>query len=177
MPREQLNALLAVFEKSARALHAAHQAGILHRDIKPGNIMVIKEGEPVILDFGLARDESADVSLTHPGDVFGTPAYMSPEQIAGQCVRLDARSDVYSLGVTLYECLTIVRPFDAATRESLYQAVMTKEPPDPRRFNRSIRGLPAATRSQCCLRDSNGKFGSLPRGCGRRSMGTALEFS
>ncbi|MEZ6196783.1 MAG: tetratricopeptide repeat protein [Planctomycetota bacterium] len=139
MPRSQLDAILLVFEKAARALHAAHAAGIVHRDIKPGNIMISEAGEPVILDFGLASDEADDsLSLTMTGDLFGTPAYMSPEQIAGQRIALDARSDVYSLGVTLYEALTLRRPFEAPTREGLYQAIMTKEAPDPRRLNRSI---------------------------------------
>ncbi len=139
MSRPQLVALLQTFEKVARALHAAHDAGVLHRDIKPGNIMVASDSDPVILDFGLARHDDDDLpSLTQTGDLFGTPAYMSPEQIAGQRIRLDARSDVYSLAVSLYECLTLRRPYDAPTREGLYQAVMTKEPPDPRRINRSI---------------------------------------
>ncbi|MFT7619464.1 MAG: serine/threonine protein kinase/Tfp pilus assembly protein PilF [Planctomycetota bacterium] len=139
MAKRQLDSILLVFEKAARALHAAHEAGVIHRDIKPGNIMVTDEGEPVVLDFGLAHDDSEDMpSLTQTGDFFGTPAYMSPEQIAGQRILLDARSDVYSLGVTLYESLVLRRPFDAPTREGLYQAIMTKEAPDPRRLNRSI---------------------------------------
>lgn len=139
MKRSQLDATLTFFEKVARALQTAHEAGVLHRDIKPANIMVDVQGEPVILDFGLARDEHEELrTLTQTGDLFGTPAYMSPEQVAGQQIRLDARSDVYSLGVTLFECLTLSRPFDAPSREGLYQAVMTHEPPDPRRWNRAI---------------------------------------
>ncbi|MFT7619467.1 MAG: serine/threonine protein kinase/Flp pilus assembly protein TadD [Planctomycetota bacterium] len=139
MTKSQLDATLRVFEKAARALHAAHGAGVIHRDVKPGNIMVTDEGEPVVLDFGLAHDDSEDMpSLTQTGDFFGTPAYMSPEQIAGQRIHLDARSDVYSLGVTLFESLVLRRPFDAPTREGLYQAIMTKEAPDPRRLNSAI---------------------------------------
>ena len=139
MSREQLQRILGLVEKVARALHAAHSAGVLHRDVKPANIMVGKDGDPVILDFGLARSNDDDqVSLTDTGDVFGTPAYMSPEQVAGVCHRLDARSDVYSLGVTLYECLTLRRPFDAATREGTYRAILTQEAPDPRCLNRAI---------------------------------------
>ncbi|MCB9833849.1 MAG: tetratricopeptide repeat protein [Planctomycetes bacterium] len=139
MERSQVDAILGVFEKAARALHAAHTAGIVHRDVKPGNIMIADDGEPVLLDFGLASDDSDDGrSLTMTGDLFGTPAYMSPEQIAGQRIHLDARSDVYSLGVTLFEALTLRRPWEAPTREALYQAIMTKEAPDPRRLNRAI---------------------------------------
>ena len=140
MTRNQIFAMLGIFEKAARALHAAHEGGVLHRDIKPGNIMVTTDGEPVLLDFGLASIDSDDAgpTLTRTGEVFGTPAYMSPEQVTGQRVRLDRRSDVYSLGVTLYECLTGARPFEAPTREALYQAVLTKEPQDPRKLNKAI---------------------------------------
>ena len=130
---------LRVFEKAARALHAAHEAGIVHRDIKPSNIMVTATGQPVILDFGLARAEDMGLqTLTKTGEVFGTPNYMSPEQFSGQRNRVDRRSDVYSLGVTLYEYLTLRRPFEAPTHEAIYQAVMTKSPPDPRKFNPTI---------------------------------------
>jgi tetratricopeptide (TPR) repeat protein len=102
--------------------------------------MISKSGQPVLLDFGLARDDSEDAgpSLTQTGDLFGTPAYMSPEQITGRRVRLDRRSDIYSLGVTLYECLTLKRPFEAPTRESLYQAILSKEAQPARRLNRQI---------------------------------------
>ncbi|MCB9833850.1 MAG: tetratricopeptide repeat protein [Planctomycetes bacterium] len=139
MEKAQLDAILLIFEKTARTLQAAHEAGVVHRDIKPGNIMITDEGEPILLDFGLASDDHDDAhSLTMTGDLFGTPAYMSPEQIAGQRIHLDARSDVYSLGVTLYEALTLRRPWQASTREGLYQAIMTKEAPDPRQHNRTI---------------------------------------
>jgi formylglycine-generating enzyme required for sulfatase activity len=131
--------IIRIMERAARAIHAAHEAGVIHRDLKPGNIMVDAAGDPVVLDFGLARDLEGDgVSITKSGDFLGTPAYMSPEQIASGHIHLDRRSDVYSLGVTLYECLTLKRPFDAPTREGLYQAILSKEPPDPRRINKSI---------------------------------------
>ena len=85
----------------------------------PGTSWSRATGDPVILDFGLAQDDATVRTrpLTLTGDLFGTPAYMSPEQIAAQSVRLDRRTDVYSLGVTLYECLTLKRPFEAPTRE------------------------------------------------------------
>ncbi len=137
--RREVDAVLTVFEKAARALHAAHESGVVHRDIKPGNIMVSKDGQPVILDFGLARADDLDIqTLTRTGDLFGTPAYMSPEQLTRGGIRLDRRTDVYSLGASLYECLTLHRPFEAATREALYQVIMTEEPPDPRKFNSRI---------------------------------------
>ena len=90
----------------------------------------------MLLDLGLARDESADhQTLTRTGDVFGTPAYMSPEQLTGQRIRADRRTDVYALGATLYEAVTLRRPFEAPTREALYQAILTDKPSDARRIN------------------------------------------
>lgn len=140
MSRQQIAVLLRLFEKIARALHAAHEAGVIHRDIKPGNIMVGHDGDPVILDFGLARDESdgEGPTLTHTGDVFGTPAYMSPEQVSGKMLQLDRRTDVYSLGATLYQCLTGTLPFEAPTREGLFQSILFREPQDARKLNRAI---------------------------------------
>lgn len=137
--RDVIHHLLRTFEEAAFALHEAHEIGIIHRDIKPGNIMVTPRGQPVILDFGLARDDDSDgPSLTRSGDLFGTPAYMSPEQITGQRIHVDRRTDIWSLAVTLYECLTLAKPFEAATREGLYQAIMSKDPPDPRKLNSAI---------------------------------------
>ena len=131
--------VLALFEHAAQALHVAHEHGVIHRDLKPGNIMVTENGDPVILDFGLAQDVERDLpALTVTGDLVGTPAYMSPEQLAAQWVKLDRRTDVYSLGVSLFECLTLRRPFEGPTRDALYQAIMTKEAPDLRRLNPAI---------------------------------------
>ena len=137
--KREILEILALFEKAARALHAAHEAGVVHRDIKPGNIMVSADGDPILLDFGLARSDDVDLqTLTRTGDLFGTPAYMSPEQLMGQRLRLDRRTDVYSLGAALFECLTLKRPFEAPTREALYQQIMTHEAPDPRRLNAHV---------------------------------------
>ncbi|MCA9319924.1 MAG: serine/threonine protein kinase, partial [Planctomycetes bacterium] len=107
--------------------------------IKPGNIMIGREGEPVVLDFGLAQNEDeAHLTLTQTGDFFGTPAYMSPEQISAHRIRLDRRTDIFSLAATLYEITVGRRPFDAGTREGLYQAILTKQCPDPRKQNPKI---------------------------------------
>jgi tetratricopeptide (TPR) repeat protein len=134
--RAEVLRITAILEKAARALHVAHEAGIIHRDIKPGNLMVTPSGEPVILDFGLAGTEAGEPgTLTRTGQLFGTPAYMSPEQLMAKRIRVDRRTDVYSLGATLYECLTLKRPFEAPTREAMYQAIQYKDPPDARKLN------------------------------------------
>ena len=111
---------------------------MLHRDLKPANIMIPPSGEPVVLDFGLARDLSADAAtLTATGEVFGTPAYMAPEQVVGK-KRVDLRVDVYALGVTLFECLTLRRPFNALSREGLYRSILEDRVPDPRKWNPAV---------------------------------------
>lgn len=162
----ELLSVVHLIEQAAEALHAAHEAGIVHRDIKPGNIMIDSSGRPVIMDFGLARDDTPEAEhLTRTGDMFGTPPYMAPEQIAGSQGVCDRRTDVWSLGVTLYECVTGKRPFDAPTRMGLFKAISTVEPPDPRRVNRAVsKDLSAVIR--CAL--------SKPRGGRYR---TALAFA
>jgi len=127
--REELHRLLAFFEEAARALHAAHQAGVVHRDVKPGNLMVTPDGRGVWLDFGLALDtESAGRVLTMSGEVFGTPAYMSPEQVTDAAQKIDARTDVWALGVSLFEALTLERPFHAASTHAILFAVQESAP-------------------------------------------------
>jgi WD40 repeat protein len=132
----ELSRVLAFFERAARALHAAHEAGVVHRDVKPGNLMVDPEGEPVVLDFGQARElESAEQPLTHSGDVFGTPSFMSPEQVRGETKALDRQTDVWSLGASLYECLTLARPFQGANVPMLLEAIVREPLPAAREKN------------------------------------------
>jgi serine/threonine protein kinase/formylglycine-generating enzyme required for sulfatase activity len=136
---DDLTKIFRMVEKIADALHAAHTAGVVHRDIKPGNIIITSGGEPVILDFGLARDERLGVAtLTASGEMFGTPLYMSPEQLTLEASELDARTDVYSLGVTLYEMTVFKRPFDEPTAHALFEAIRSVTPTDPRRLNPAL---------------------------------------
>jgi serine/threonine protein kinase len=137
--RDEILRIVHLVERAGRALHVAHEASLIHRDIKPGNIMITLEGDPILLDFGLARDEEGTgASITQTGALMGTPAYMSPEQIAAQRIRLDRRTDVYSLGVTLYEAITLRLPFAASSRDSLYQKILVSDPDDVRRLNPAV---------------------------------------
>ncbi|MHC4781392.1 MAG: serine/threonine-protein kinase, partial [Planctomycetota bacterium] len=105
----------AVAKDLASALHHAHENGVLHRDVKPSNVLITPEGTPQITDFGLARDIEAEARVTQSGYTLGTPQYMPPEQAEGHLEKVDARSDVYGLGATLYEMLTGQPPFQGAT--------------------------------------------------------------
>ncbi len=131
--------IAACIAKVARALQAAHAQGVVHRDVKPSNILLTAVGEPVLVDFGLAIPEDADGhSLTRTGDTAGTPAYIAPEILAGERQRPDAQGDVYALGVTLYECLALRRPFEAPTPLALYRAILSNDPADLRSLRRNV---------------------------------------
>ncbi len=136
--RHGLLGIVALVERLATALDAAHRAGVLHRDVKPGNVIVAPDGAPVLVDFGLARDRENADSLTRPGDFFGTPSYMAPERVTLHAAPPDERADVYSLGVLLYECVTLRLPFDGDSLDSVVHATLAKEPRNPRRINRAV---------------------------------------
>ena len=137
---------LALFAKVCDAVHHGHQKGVIHRDLKPGNILVDAAGEPKVIDFGVARSTDSDVAVTtirtDVGQLIGTLQYMSPEQCDADPYEIDTRSDVYSLGVVLYELLAGARPYDT-TGSSIYRATrLIKEvvPPSPSSIKRQLRG-------------------------------------
>ncbi|HLA77731.1 MAG TPA: serine/threonine-protein kinase [Vicinamibacteria bacterium] len=127
---------LRIVARLADALHTAHSQGIVHRDVKPANVMLLPNGQPKIMDFGIAKVPASQ--LTAAGQLFGTPANMSPEQALGE--PLDARSDLFSLGTVLYELLTGRRPFFADTLTGMLAQVVQQDPPPPRSL---APGLPA----------------------------------
>jgi serine/threonine protein kinase len=125
-----------VVRDAALALGHAHERGVVHRDIKPENLLLDRRGEVHLIDFGLARFFE-DVTLTSTGALVGTPMYMSPEQVTGR-FEADPRTDVYSLGLVLYELLTLRRPVTAPTREALLRQVVTKALPPVGWRNRAV---------------------------------------
>jgi hypothetical protein len=142
--------------QAAEALEYAHQMGIVHRDIKPANLMVGNRQQAIgnrtspdasclmpipslwITDFGLAQVQNESTRLTLTGDLLGTLRYMSPEQALAQRVIVDHRTDIYSLGVTLYELLTLQPAFDGKDRQEILRQIAWEEPKAPRKVNRAI---------------------------------------
>ncbi|HTI73085.1 MAG TPA: serine/threonine-protein kinase [Candidatus Limnocylindria bacterium] len=133
-PRESARLVADV----ARAVHYAHQRGIHHRDLKPANILLDASGHPFVGDFGLAKFKEYETHLTQSADIFGSPAYMSPEQASGETRRVTASTDIYSLGVILYELLAGRIPFRADSTAALLRAIAEEEPIPPRLIRPAI---------------------------------------
>ena len=130
--------IASFIENTADALRHAHAHGVIHRDIKPSNLILGPDGRIKLTDFGLAKSIDTAGTLTATGDFMGSPAYVSPEQAATRRVPLDERSDIYSLGVTLYELLTLHQPFAGKNVAVVLRNIITKEPPPPTKLNPRI---------------------------------------
>lgn len=128
-------AMLELFVKVVRAVDSAHKAGVIHRDLKPPNIMVTRDLWPYVMDFGVAKALAVESSQSVSGTVVGTPAYMPPEQAEGRLSDIDARSDVYALGATLYAVLLGRAPFDGRSVFEVIRKVLTERPPAPREID------------------------------------------
>jgi tetratricopeptide (TPR) repeat protein len=145
--------------QAAEALEHAHQMGVVHRDIKPANLLVDGRGNLWITDFGLAQIQE-DTRLTRTGDLLGTLRYMSPDQALGKRLPLDPRTDVYSLGVTLYEMLTLQPVFGGKNRQELLQQITFDEPSPPRRLNPAIPGDLETIVLKACAKNANERYAS-----------------
>ena len=129
-------AVVAIGKQLCRALEIAHEQGVIHRDIKPQNMMVQPDGTLKVMDFGVARLAQRASQLTSTGMVVGTPAYMAPEQLLDDPV--DARADIYAAGVVLYECLTGQRPVEAASPAALIGKLLSATPRPPHEINVTV---------------------------------------
>ncbi len=146
---------ISIAKQICEGLDEAHRLGVLHRDLKPRNIMVDKEGNVRIMDFGIARSLKAE-GLTGDGIMIGTPEYMSPEQAKGE--ETDERSDIYSLGVIIFEMLTGKLPFDGDTSLAIALKQQTEEPPDPQDFNAQIPDELSALILKCMEKEKEKRY-------------------
>jgi len=161
-PDEALSPAYAVWAatlamEAARALHHAHVNGIIHRDVKPGNILVRKGGRPVLVDFGLAHQEGA-ASMTATGEFLGSFHYVSPEQASSGSSPLDHRTDIYSLGVTLYEMLSLRVPFHKGTHHTVIDQILTVEPPSLTKTNPAVPRDLATIVAKAMEKDRNHRY-------------------
>jgi len=164
--RMSRDAKLRLFAKVCSAVHHAHQHGVVHRDIKPANVLVEENGAPKVLDFGVARLEVADEprsQLTVAGDVVGTLAYMSPEQVSGRVAAVDTRSDVYSLGMLLYELLTGALPYSAANLSlaDATRVIREAEPPAFGPRQRELQGDLETIARKALQKDPDNRYASV----------------
>ncbi|MCU0864129.1 MAG: serine/threonine protein kinase, partial [Planctomycetes bacterium] len=153
-----VNACLRIARAIAIALQHAHERGVLHRDVKPSNIMLTPDGRALLLDFGLAVADG-DARLTGSGSTLGTPAYMSPEQMRGETRSVDGRSDVYSLAVTLYELLTLRMPFAAESTAKTRELVLAGRLQPVRDHNRAVSADVEIVLRKACDLDRERRYG------------------
>src|SRR5438046_8421973 len=146
--------------KVARTVHYAHEHGILHRDIKPGNILLDQKGEPHLTDFGLARLVETESTVTRTLEVLGTPSYMAPEQAVGNNAAIGSVTDVYGLGAVLYQLLTGQPPFAGGTTYETIKLLLDTEPRQPRALNGKIDRDLSTICLKCLEKDPRRRYSS-----------------
>src|SRR5438105_7017020 len=146
--------------KVARTVHYAHEHNILHRDIKPGNILLDQKGEPLLTDFGLARLVEAESTVTRTREVLGTPSYMAPEQAAGNNTKLTSAADVYGLGAVLYQLLTGHPPFAGGTTYETIKLLLDTDPRPPRSLNPKLHRELSTICLKCLEKDPHRRYSS-----------------
>jgi serine/threonine-protein kinase len=146
--------------KVARTVHYAHEHGILHRDIKPGNILLDAKGEPHLTDFGLARLVESESSVTHTLDILGTPSYMAPEQAVGNNTAVSNATDVYGIGAVLYQLLTGHPPFAGGATYETIRLLLDTEPRQPRLLNPKIDRDLSTICLKCLEKDPKRRYSS-----------------
>jgi serine/threonine-protein kinase len=146
--------------KLARTVHYAHEHGVLHRDIKPGNILLDAQGEPLLTDFGLAGLVEAESTITRTLEMMGTPSYMAPEQAAGEPTKVNKATDIYGLGAVLYELLTDHPPFAGGTSYQTIRLLLDTEPRQPRLWNPKISRELSTICLKCLEKDPKRRYSS-----------------
>src|SRR4051794_10572376 len=155
-----IRAAVELITKLTRTVHFTHERGILHRDIKPGNILIAAEGEPRLTDFGLARLVETESTVTRTMEVLGTPSYMAPEQAVGNNARVSRATDVYGLGAVFYQLLTGHPPFAGGTTFETVQLVLDTEPRQPRLWNPKIDRDLSTICLKCLEKDPKRRYSS-----------------
>ena len=155
-----LRCAVELIAKVARTVHYAHEHRILHRDIKPGNILLDKNGEPHLTDFGLARLVESESSVTHTLDVLGTPSYMAPEQAVGNNAAISSATDVYGLGAVLYQLLTGHPPFAGGTTYETIKLLLDTDPRQPRLWNPKLDRDLSTVCLKCLEKDPKRRYSS-----------------
>ncbi len=160
LPKGYYRDAAKLFATIADSLAHAHQEGIIHRDIKPSNILVDRDGFPKVADFGLALVQD-ELSLSRTGDFAGTPFYVSPEQAMAKRVNLDARTDIFSLGATLYEALTLTRAFNGDTSQQVFHQILVEEPCDPQQIRSRVPRELAVICGKCLEKNPERRYSTM----------------
>ena len=160
LPKNYYRRCASLVQAIAQGVQAAHAAGVIHRDLKPQNSLIDSRDTPRVADFGLARG-AGDSVLSNTGEFAGTYHYMSPEQVMAKRMGLDHRTDIFSLGVVMYELLTLSRPFDGDTTQKIAEAIVTVDPPDPSKIRAQCPRDLAVICAKAMQKRPSARYGSM----------------